>query len=110
MEEKRDSQMPPVGPTVGGQPIQVEIGEKESEGIYSNFVLIAHSGSEFIIDFARLLPGLPKAKVFARIVMTPQHTLLLHEALTENIKKYEMRFGKIKVHGHKEDASKTFGF
>lgn len=56
-----------------GHPVQVEIGEKESEGIYSNFVLIAHSPSEFIIDFARMLPGLPKAKVFARIVMTPQH-------------------------------------
>lgn len=110
MEEKQPSQVPPVVPTPGGQPLQVEIGEKESEGIYSNFVLIAHSGSEFIIDFARLLPGLPKAKVFSRIVMTPQHALLLHEALAENIKKYEARFGKIKVHGQREDSAKTLGF
>jgi hypothetical protein len=85
------------------QQVNIEIGEKESEGIYSNFVLIAHSPSEFILDFARMLPGLPKAKVFARIVMTPQHTRLLFNALEDNIKKYEDRFGKIKVQG-KEDG------
>ncbi len=83
-------------------PINVEIGEKESEGIYSNFVLIAHSASEFILDFARILPGLPKAKVFARIVMTPQHARLLLDALDDNIKKFEEKFGKIKVFGREE--------
>lgn len=90
-------------------PISIEISEKESEGIYSNFVLIAHSPSEFIIDFARILPGLPKAKVFSRIVMTPQHAKLLSNALEENIKKYEDRFGKIKLLG-KEEQAKGFGF
>jgi hypothetical protein len=79
------------------QQVNIEIGEKESEGVYSNFVLIAHSPSEFILDFARILPGLPKAKVFARIVMTPQHTKLLFNALEDNLKKYEDRFGKIKL-------------
>lgn len=90
-------------------PVSVEIGEKESEGIYSNFVLIAHSASEFIIDFARILPGLPKAKVFSRIVMTPQHAKLLLQALDENIKKFEDRFGKIKITG-KEEPTKGLGF
>ena len=52
--------------------IQVELGEKEAEGIYSNVVFIAHSPSEVILDFARALPGLPKAKVYARIILTPQ--------------------------------------
>ena len=66
-------------------PIQIEIGEKESEGVYTNFFLIAHSSSEFIIDCARILPGLPKAKVFARIATTPQHVRLLLSALEENI-------------------------
>ncbi len=89
--------------------VNVEIGEKEAEGIFSNFVLIAHSPSEFIIDFARLLPGLPKAKVFARILMTPQHALLLRNALEENIKKFEDRFGRIKLMS-KEDEAKGFGF
>ncbi len=101
IEEKQPAQ---------GPPVQIEIGEKESEGIYSNFVLIAHSASEFIIDFARILPGLPKAKVFSRIVMTPQHAALLHEALSENIRKYEARFGKINIHGQREDTAKSLGF
>jgi len=91
-----------------GQPVQVEIGEKESEGVYSNFVLIAHSASEFIIDFARILPGLPKAKVFSRIVMTPQHAQMLHNALSDNLKKFEGRFGKIKVQG--KEHTKSLGF
>ncbi|HID32395.1 MAG TPA: DUF3467 domain-containing protein [bacterium (Candidatus Stahlbacteria)] len=85
-------------------PFNVEIGEKESEGIYSNFVLIAHSPSEFILDFARVLPGVKKAKVFARIVMTPQHALLLKNALDENIKRYEDRFGKIRIVGKPETS------
>jgi hypothetical protein len=95
------------------QPVNIEIGEKESEGIYSNFVLIAHSPSEFILDFARMLPGLPKAKVFARIVMTPQHAKLLYNALEENIKKYEDRFGRVKLlppMGDLKDSERAVGF
>lgn len=77
--------------------INVELGEKEAEGIYSNLALITHSPSEFVLDFARILPGTPKAKVYARVVMTPQHVKLLLKALEENIKKFEERFGEIKV-------------
>ena len=88
--------------------INIELGEKESEGIYSNLALISHSPSEFIIDFARVLPGTPKSKVYARIVMTPQHVRMLQNALEENIKKYENRFGKIKLLGKEDD--KDIGF
>lgn len=88
------------------QPIEVELGEKESEGIYSNLALIAHSPSEFIIDFARILPGRPKAKVYARVVMTPQHAKMLLTALEDNIKKYEGRFGEIKTPQMKEMKEK----
>jgi len=102
-EKKMSEEMKPQ------QQINVEIGEKEAEGIFSNFVLIAHSSSEFIIDFARLLPGLPKAKVFARILMTPQHALLLRNAMEDNIKKFEDRFGKIRLVS-REDEAKGFGF
>jgi hypothetical protein len=91
-----------------GQPLNVELGEKESEGIYSNMALIAHSSSEFILDFARILPGVKKAKVFARIVMTPQHAVLLQRALEENLKKYQEKFGPIKVPGKNEE--KGIGF
>jgi hypothetical protein len=89
--------------------INVELGEKESEGIYSNLALISHSPSEFIIDFARVMPGVQKTKVYARIVMTPAHAKMLLLALEENIKKFEGQFGVIKVFG-KEEKEKGIGF
>jgi hypothetical protein len=91
------------------QRIDVELGEKESEGIYSNLALISHSPSEFIIDFARVMPGVQKARVYARIVMTPAHAKMLLSALEENIKKFEGQFGAIKVFG-KEEKDKGIGF
>jgi len=79
--------------------IQVELGEKEAEGIYSNVVFIAHSPSEVILDFARALPGLPKAKVYARVILTPQHAKSLLMALEQNLKSFETQFGPIKLPG-----------
>ena len=79
--------------------LKVQLDPQEGEGIYSNLAMIAHSPSEFILDFARVMPGLPQAKVMARIIMTPTHALILKKALEENIKKYEDRFGEIKLHG-----------
>ncbi len=90
------------------QQINIELGEKEAEGIYSNLAIITHSPAEFVIDFTRILPGVPKAKVFARIIMTPQHAKLLLKALEENIRKYESTFGEIKTFS--ELDQKTFGF
>ena len=78
-----------------GQQINIELGEKEAEGIYSNLAIITHSPAEFIIDFTRIVPGVPKAKVHARIITTPQHAKMLLKALKENIEKYESRFGEI---------------
>lgn len=88
-------------------PINVEIAPEQSEGVYANIVLIAHSPSEFILDFGRMLPGLQKAKVLSRIIMTPQNAYLLKDALVENLKKYEERFGKIKIFGRDD---KEIGF
>jgi hypothetical protein len=90
------------------QPLQVELGEKEAEGLYSNLVLIAHSASEVILDFARALPGLPKAKVYARVILTPQHAKSLLMALETNLKNYESQFGPIKVPG--EERGRELGF
>jgi len=87
--------------------INVELSSEQAEGIYSNFVFIAHSPSEFILDFARMVPGVQKTKIYARVIMNPQNALLLKNALDENLKKYEERFGKIKIFG-KED--KEIGF
>jgi len=90
------------------QQINVELGEKEAEGIYSNLALISHSPAEFIIDFTRMLPGTPKAKVFARIIMTPQHAKSLLKAMQDNVQKYENQFGEIKIFG--DNKQKSFGF
>ena len=88
--------------------MQVELNEKEAEGIYSNVVFIAHSASEVILDFARALPGLPKAKVYARVIVTPQHAKSLLQALDQNLRTYESQFGPIKLPG--EPKSKELGF
>jgi len=81
------------------QQINIELGEKEAEGIYSNLAIITHSPAEFVIDFTRVLPGVPKAKVHARIIMTPQHTKMLMNALKDNVEKFEKKFGEIKLAG-----------
>ncbi|MBN1826298.1 MAG: DUF3467 domain-containing protein [Candidatus Eisenbacteria bacterium] len=93
------------GPQQQKQQLNVELGDKEAEGIYSNFVLLSHGPSEVILDFARMLPGLRKAKVFSRIVMTPPNAKMLLETLERNIKSYEEKHGKIKTQG-KDDANK----
>jgi hypothetical protein len=82
------------------QQLSIEIKPEQAEGIYSNLVFIGHSGSEFMLDFARILrglPGPPKAKVMSRIIMSPQHAELLRRTLEENIKKYEAKYGKIEI-------------
>ena len=90
------------------QQINIELGEKEAEGIYSNLAIITHSPAEFIIDFTRVIPGVPKTKIYARIITTPQHAKLLLNALRDNIEKYEKNFGEIKIHG--EPSGSGFGF
>jgi len=89
-----------------GQQIKIELGEKEAEGIYSNLAIITHSPAEFIIDFTRVVPGVPKAKVFSRIITTPQHAKMLLKALKDNIDKFEVRFGEIKI----DTPNQHFGF
>ena len=87
--------------------INVELGEKEAEGIYANMAMITHSPSEFIIDFARLMPGSAKSKVQARIIMTPQNLKSFHNALRDNISKFEGQYGTIPAYQKDE---KYIGF
>ena len=89
------------------QQLNIELGEKEAEGIYSNLAIITHSPAEFVIDFTRVVPGAPKAKVHARIITTPQHAKMLMRALKDNIDKFESKFGEIKIEGHQ---TPQFGF
>lgn len=76
--------------------INIELSEEIADGIYSNLAIITHSNSEFIIDFVRMVPGVPKAKVKSRIILTPQHAKRLLKALGDNISKFESVNGTIK--------------
>jgi hypothetical protein len=67
------------------------------EGVYANFALITHTASEVILDFARVLPNTPKAKIHARLILTPMNAKLLHRALGENLARFEQQFGEIKT-------------
>lgn len=80
--------------------INIELGEDVAEGIYSNLAIISHSNSEFVVDFIRMMPNVPKAKVKSRIVLTPQHAKRLLMALKDNVQRYEMQFGKIEEQDH----------
>jgi len=91
------------------QQIKVELSEPAAEGIYSNWVMITYSPSEFIIDFGRFLPGLAKTKVYSRIIMTPQHVKNLLKVLEKNVSNFEEKFGEIKLIGT-EDKSRGIGF
>jgi hypothetical protein len=93
------------------QRMNIEIGEKEAEGIYSNMVMVAHSPNEIILDFARFMPGAAKAKVQSRIIMTPAHAKMLNKTLEDNLKKFEKQFGEIKIHGGSDAMhAKNIGF
>ena len=76
--------------------INIELGQEIAEGTYSNLAIINHSVSEFIVDFINIMPGVPKAKVKSRIILTPQHAKRLSKALADNVKKFEKVNGEIK--------------
>jgi len=86
-----------------GKPIEIELGKEEATGTYSNLVMITHSPSEFVFDFLSMMPGVPKAKVVKRMVLTPDHAKRLANALNENIRKYEAEHGQIQTTKEKFD-------
>jgi Protein of unknown function (DUF3467) len=85
MEEQNENQL------------NIELSEEIAEGIYSNLAIITHSSSEFVLDFIRVMPGVPKAKVKSRIVLTPEHAKRLLTALEDNLEKFEAANGRIKI-------------
>ncbi len=89
--------------------INIELSEEIAEGIYANLAMIAHSNSEFVIDFIRLMPGVQKAKVKSRVVITPEHAVRLLKALKDNIQKYENTFGPIKQNDEAPKFPMNFG-
>jgi hypothetical protein len=90
--------------------INIELNEEIAQGTYSNLAVITHSSSEFVVDFIRIMPGIPKAQVKSRIILTPEHAKRLVAALQDNIAKYEAVHGPIKdVKGSEPVMPLTFG-
>ena len=89
------------------QGLQIELTPDKAQGEYANFAIITHSSSEFILDFARMLPGLQKAQVRSRVILAPEHAKRLLGALQENIMRYEHTFGQIKLPENKQQAPRT---
>ena len=75
--------------------VNIELPEDIAEGIYSNLAIISHSNSEFVVDFVRMMPNMPQAKVKSRIILTPEHAKRLLSALADNVRKYEQQFGVV---------------
>ncbi|MCC8034706.1 MAG: DUF3467 domain-containing protein [Rikenellaceae bacterium] len=77
--------------------IDIELDEAVAQGNYANLAIISHSASEFVIDFAALMPGVPKAKVKNRIILAPEHAKRLLMSLQDNITRYESNIGRITI-------------
>ena len=85
------------------QQLNIELSEEVAQGTYSNLAIITHSPSEFVVDFVRVMPGIPKASVKSRIILTPEHAKRLMMALQENILKYESLHGPITIQGGQDN-------
>lgn len=98
MKEKHDENQPK-------EPqLNIELTEEVAEGTYSNLVMLAHSSEEFILDFIRVMPGIPKAKVKSRIIVSPPHAKRLLRALADNIERFERSHGEIEDTGNQGPA------
>ena len=80
-----------------GQQLQIEVTPDVAHGIYANFAIISHTSSEFVVDLAAMMPGVPKATVRSRVILAPEHAKRLAMSLQENIARYERQFGKIQL-------------
>jgi hypothetical protein len=89
--------------------ISIELNEQVAQGTYSNLAIITHSTSEFVVDFVRLMPGMPKAPVVSRVILTPEHAKRLLNALQDNVSKFEKSHGAIKVEGSMPPFPMNFG-
>lgn len=89
--------------------INIELSEDIASGVYTNLAIITHSHAEFVCDFIQMLPGLPKAKVKSRVIMTPQNAKRLMRALIDNIQKYEKHMGPINENDLPGTPTMNFG-
>lgn len=89
--------------------IDIELSEDMAEGVFSNLAIITHSNTEFVLDFIRVMPGVPKARVKSRIILTPEHAKRLVSAMLDNIEKYEAVNGRIKTQDEPPGFPMNFG-
>ncbi len=89
--------------------LNIELSEEVAEGIYSNLAVITHSNTEFVLDFVRVMPGVPKARVKSRIVLTPEHAKRFMRALEDNVEKFEALNGRIKINEEPPGFPMNFG-
>ena len=87
--------------------LKIELSPEVAEGIYANLAIITHSSAEVVMDFIRVLPGVPKANVKSRIILAPEHAKRLLMALNDNIQKYEQNFGKIQLPEQQQPRTAT---
>jgi len=97
MEEQNENQL------------NIELSEEVAEGTYANLAIITHSSSEFVLDFIRVMPGVPKAKVKSRVILTPEHAKRLLSALQDNIEKFEDVNGRVKIQNDPTGFPMNFG-
>jgi len=88
--------------------LNIKIDEKVGEGVYANFFVITNSPSEFILDFGRIVPGIPDARIYSRVMTTPMHAKQMLQLLEKNIQTFEQQFGEIKITGQQDN--KAVGF
>ena len=106
MENKNQKPNQNQSPNTNPNQLNIELKEDIAQGVYSNLAIISHSSSEFVLDFVRIMPGMPKAEVKSRIVLTPENAKRLLLALGENMGRYESGFGPVKLD---ERGSTGFG-
>ena len=89
--------------------ISIEI-PKDTKGVYANLAFISHTPAEIVLDFAQVLPRMPKGSVVSRVIMSPMHAKLLQKALAQNIANFEKQFGEIRIPHHPNLADQFFRF
>lgn len=92
-----------------GPQLQIDIPDDVVAGVYSNFAVISHSSSEFVVDFAQIAPGVAKASVRSRVILAPEHAKRLIQALQENIVRYEGEYGRIQIPARQQGPIPPFG-
>jgi hypothetical protein len=96
-------------PPPQGQRITIEI-PKELAAVYANVAFISHTPAEMVLDFAQVLPRMPKGNVMARVIMSPMHAKMFQVALAQNIANYERQFGEIRLPQQTSLADQLFRF